>query len=213
MTKSAAPWTVAATLLCTAVALAIAADPAAKPQQQPRGGKAKAALAKHAKQLEQAERVYRKAVADAHRALLAEVKTAQAVALRAQDLDEANAVKAVFDRTADELAALERPGASGRPAAAPGGGGALVAQLTAGHWVDSGGTRGTYRPDGTVRFDSWAGPGRWEQTGPNTIRQREPNGAVATLTFNADVTACVWVFEPGGPGAGTIYHARRRDAD
>ena len=212
MTKSAATWTAAAAALCCLLALGAPAADSEKPAPQPRGGKAKAAIAKHAKSIEQAERAYRKAVADAHRALLTELKTAQAVALREQNLDEANAVKAVSDRTANELVALERPGASGRPAATARGG-ALVAKLTSGHWVDSGGTRGTYMPDGTVRFASWAGPGRWEQTGPNTIRQVEPNGAAATLTFNADVSACLWVFEPGGPGAGTIYHARRHDAD
>ena len=82
-----------------AVAFGIGARQAEKARRLPKSSAVKRAVAKRDRAVEQAESAYLRAAGEANKALLVELKKAKAAALKAADLDEANAVAALIGET------------------------------------------------------------------------------------------------------------------
>lgn len=95
----------------------------------PKSSTVRRALAKRDRVLDQAEAAYRKTAAEANKALLVGLKKAKDAAHQAKDLDEANAVAALIEKTERELEA---------PVAGKG-------RAMAGPWLISWSNGGTFR--------------------------------------------------------------------
>lgn len=158
--------------------------------KRPRSSAVRRATTKRDRAVEQADAAYRKAAADANKALLAELKKAKEAAITAKDLDEANAIVALIAETGQ--AVEQQAGGKGAKRIR------LAVDPTKGTWVESSGVRGTYRNAGRVRFDTWNADGKWEVISSHTIAQHEPNGMRSTITFTADGRHALWVFSDGG---------------
>ena len=182
-----------AVLFLAMAALVMGAQDGGAVDKRPKSSAVRRALAKRDRAVEQADAAHRKATADADKALLAELKKAKDAALAAKDLDEANAVAALIAET--EQAA--------EPARGGGKGGArprLAVDMSKGTWVHNGGARGTYRKDGSYRFDVWDVDGQWEALGPHTLLQREPGAGEVTVTVTADGRHALWIYGDGKVG-------------
>ncbi len=90
--------------LIVAVIVALAGGVIVAQQQvSPRSPAARKALERRDYAVRKAEQEYRRALAEAHRTLIADLETAKAAAMKANQLDEANAIQAAIDAAQADL--------------------------------------------------------------------------------------------------------------
>ena len=139
--------------------------------------------------VEKAREKYEGEVRDARAQLTRELDAVLKAAMKAGNLDRANAIRAMMEKAKNEEESLTEV-------------------LIEGEWVHQSGSRGRYRKNGIVRFDAWGRDGQWKQIDANTIRQVEGGGMGTTITFSSDRQRAFWVFDNGG-----VNWARRAEKD
>lgn len=139
-----------------------------------------------------AEAVYTRAMVAAKKECISDLDSALKHAMKTQNLEEANAIKAYRDRLqseADELSPKPTAATDTRSAA-------VKARLAGSKWRAGTSAESpiiTLRPDGVIAGEFWNGGGRWGVSDGGTILVIDQNGNKYRATISSDFKYAYWM--------------------
>lgn len=149
------------------------------------------AVTRYQKASKSAEAAYARALISAKKECISDLDAAMKHAMKAQDLEEANAIKAFRDRLQDEADDLSpKPAAPADIRAA-----ALKAKLSGSKWRIGSAPDSpliTLRADGAIT-GFWRDGGRWGVTDGATINLADENGNRYRATISSDFKYAYWM--------------------